>query len=58
MHIMGSLNVLEGTMNAEMYIKVLEQICSPPDDIYFSRTMQTTFCSYYKSMARVEESGC
>ncbi len=46
-HGMGSLHVLEGTMNAEMYIKVLEQLCSPPDDIYsrkslvyFSRTMQ------------------
>ncbi len=39
---MGSLHVLEGTMNAERYIKVLEQhtVCSPPDDVYFSRIMQ------------------
>ncbi len=37
----GSLHVLEGTMNAERYIKVLgRNICSPPDDVYFSRTMQ------------------
>ncbi len=36
---MGSLHVLElaleGPMNAERYIKVLEHICSPPDDVYF-----------------------
>ncbi len=42
---MSSLHVLEGTMNAERYIKVL--VCSPPDYVYFreglvyfSRTMQ------------------
>ncbi len=39
---MGSLHVLEGTMNAERYIKFLEPhtVCSPPDNVYFSRTMQ------------------
>ncbi len=45
---MVSLHVLEGTMNAERYIKVLEQHMLPPDDMYFreglvylSRTVQT-----------------
>ncbi len=37
---MDSLDLLEGTMYAERYIKVLEQLGSPPDDVYFSRTMQ------------------
>ncbi len=37
---MGSLHVLEGTMNAERYIKVLGQHMLPPDYVYFSRTMQ------------------
>ncbi len=37
---MGSLHVLEGTMNAERYINVLEQLMLPPDDVYCSRTIQ------------------
>ncbi len=37
---MGSLHVLEGTMNAERYIKVLEQHMLPSRRVYFSRTMQ------------------
>ncbi len=44
---MGSLHVLEGTVNAEMYIKVLEQHMLPSRWclfqrrlVYFSRTMQ------------------
>ncbi len=32
---MGRLHVLKGTMNAERYIKVLEQHISPPDNVYF-----------------------
>ncbi len=32
---MGSWHGLEGTMNAERYIKVKSNICSPPDDVYF-----------------------
>ncbi len=63
---MGSLHVLEGTMNAERYIKVLEQICSPPDDVYFreglvyfSRTMQNhTLQLLQQHSFVVEESGC
>ncbi len=50
---MGSLHVLEGTVNAEMYIKVLEQHMLPSRWrlfqgrlAYFSRTMKTTYCSY------------
>ncbi len=31
---MGSMHVLEGTMNAERYIKVLEQHMLPSDDVY------------------------
>ncbi len=37
---MGSLHVLEGTMNAERYIKVLEQHMLPSRRRVFSRTMQ------------------
>ncbi len=47
MYGMGSWHGLEGTMNAERYIKVKSNICSPPDDVYlregivyFSRRMQ------------------
>ncbi len=53
---MGSLHVLEGTMNAERYIKVLEQ---HPDDMYFSRTMQNHILQLLQQHGFVvEESGC
>ncbi len=63
---MGSLHVLEGTMNAERYIKVLVQKCSPPDDVYFreglvyfSRTMQNHIQQLQQQHGFVvEESGC
>ncbi len=63
---MGSLHVLEGTMNAERYIKVLEHICSPPDHVYFreglvyfSRTMQSHILQLLQQHGFVvEESGC
>ncbi len=56
---MGSLHVLEGTMNAERYIKVLDNICSPPDDMYFSRTMQNHILELLQQHGFVvEESGC
>ncbi len=56
---MGSLHVLEDTMNAEMYIKVLEQhICSPPDDFHFRRTMQNHTLQLQQHGFVVEESGC
>ncbi len=35
----GQLHVLEGTINAERYIKVLSNICSPPDDVYFRKAL-------------------
>ncbi len=55
---MGSLHVLEGTMNAERYIKV-SNICSPPDDVYFSRTMQNHILQLLQQHDFiVEESGC
>ncbi len=50
---MGSLHVLEGTMNAERYL-----ICSPPDDVYFSRTMQNHILQLLQQHGFVvEESG-
>ncbi len=63
---MGSLHVMEGTMNAERYIKVLDNICSPPDDVYFreglvyfSRTMQNHILQLLQQHGFVvEESGC
>ncbi len=49
---MGSLHILEGTMNAERYIKVLEQHMLPSaGDMYFTGQCKTTYCSYYNSMA-------
>ncbi len=63
----GSLHVLKGAMNAERYIKVLEQhICSLPDDVYFreglvylSRTMQNHILQLLQQHGFiVEESGC
>ncbi len=63
---MGSLHVLEGTMNAERYIKVLEQHMLPPDDVYFreclvyfSRTMQNHIPQLLQQHGFVvEEYGC
>ncbi len=55
---MGSLHVLEGTMNAERYIKVLEQHMLPSRRRLFQGRLcvsagqcKTTYCSYYNSMA-------
>ncbi len=49
---MGSLHVLEGTMNAERYIKVLEQHMLP-------RTMQNHILQVLQQHGFiVEESGC
>ncbi len=63
---MGSLHGLEGTMNAERYIKVLAQHVHPPDDVYFreglvyfSRTMQNHILQLLQLHGFiVEESGC
>ncbi len=56
---MVSLHVLEGTMNAERYIKVLEQHMLPPEDVYFSRTMQNHILQLLQRHGFVvEESGC
>ncbi len=56
---MSRLHVLEGTMNAERYIKVLEQHRLPPHMTSISGRalcisagqFKTTYCSYYNSMA-------
>ncbi len=55
---MGSLHVLEGTMNAERYIKVLEQHMLPSRwcvfqgrPCVFQQDNAKPFCSYYNSMA-------
>ncbi len=56
---MGSLHVLESTMNAERYIKVLEQHYAPLQTTSISGKAlcisagqcKTTYCSYYNSMA-------
>ncbi len=57
---MGSLHVLEGTVNAERYIKVLEQHMLPPPQTtsisgkalcISAGQCKTTYCSYYNSMA-------
>ncbi len=56
---MGSLHVLEGTMNAERYIKVLEQHMRPSRWRLFqgrpcvlsTGQCKTTYCSYYNTMA-------
>ncbi len=43
---------MEGTMNAERYIKVLEQHMLPPQKMCISAGQcKTTYCSYYNSMA-------
>ncbi len=63
---MGSLHVLEGTMNAERYIKILEQHMLPPDDsisgmpcVFQQDNAKPYTCSYYKQHGFVvEESGC
>ncbi len=56
---MGSLHVLEGTMNAERYIKVLEQHILPSRRVYFSRTMQNHILQLLQQLGFiVEESGC
>ncbi len=51
---LGSLPVLEGTMNAERYIKVLEQhmLPPPPDNVYFRRTI-TAITTAWLSSRRV-----
>ncbi len=56
---MGSLHVLEGTMNAERYTKVLEQhMLFSRRHLFQGRPLcmsagkcKTTYCSYYNSMA-------
>ncbi len=53
---MGSLHVLEGTMNAESYIKVLEQhmqmtSISEKALCISAGQCKTTYCSFYNSMA-------
>ncbi len=49
---MGSLHVLEGTMNAQRYIKVSEQHMLPSRQRVFQQdNAKTTYCSYYNSMA-------
>ncbi len=57
---MGSLHVLEGTMNAERYIKVLKQHMLPsrwclfqgkPFQCISAGQSKTTYCSYYNSLA-------
>ncbi len=63
---MGSLHVLEGTVNAERYIKVLEQHMLPSRrclfqgrPCYFSRTMQNHILQLLQQHGFVaEESGC
>ncbi len=55
---MNSLHDLEGTMNAERYIKFLEQHMFPPDDVYFSRTMRNHILQLLQQHGFVvEESG-
>ncbi len=44
---MGSLHVLEGTMNAERYVKILKQHTMSIS----GGQCKTTFCSYYNSVA-------
>ncbi len=54
---MGSLHVLEGTMNAEMYLE--QHMLPPPDDVYFNRTMQNHILQLLQQHRFVvEESGC
>ncbi len=48
---MGSLHVLEGTMNDKRYIKVLEQHMLPSRWRISAGQYKTTHCSYYISMA-------
>ncbi len=63
---MGSLHVLEGTMNAERYIKVLEQLMLPSrwrlfqgKPCVFPRTMQNHILQLLQQHGFVvEESGC
>ncbi len=56
---MGSLHVLEGTMNAENYIKVYSNIWSPPDDVYFRMTKQNHILQLLQRHGFIaEESGC
>ncbi len=60
----GSLHVLEGTMNAEKYIKVLEATYAPLQTMSisgkaFSRTMQNHTLQLLQHPGFVlEESGC
>ncbi len=56
---MGSLHVLKGPMNDEIYLKVLEQHMLPSRRVYFSRTMQNhTLQLLQQHGFVVEESGC
>ncbi len=50
----GRLDVLEGTMNAERYMKVLEQHMLPSRSHVFQQ--DPTYCSYYDSMASLKKS--
>ncbi len=56
---MGSLHALEGTMNAERYIKVLEQHMLREGLVYFSRTRQNHILPLIQQHGFiVEESVC
>ncbi len=55
---MGSLHVLQGNMNAERYIKILEQHAPFQMTSISGKALcisagqcQSTYCSYYNSMA-------
>ncbi len=56
---MGSLHVLEGTMNAERYINVSDNVYFREGLVYFSRTMQNHILQLLQLHGFVvEESGC
>ncbi len=54
---MGSLHVLEGTMNAETYIKVLEQHMLPSRKLLFQQDNAKPHTATIIGFI-VEESGC
>ncbi len=56
---MGSLHVLEGTVNAERYINVSDNVYFREGLVYFSRTMQNHILQLLQLHGFVvEESGC
>ncbi len=55
---MGSLHVLEGTMNAERYIKVLEQHMLPSRQRLFQQDNAKPLQLLQQHGFIVEESGC